>query len=256
MQTVIGVSAGALNGINYCAGQIGRSARLNLRYRHDSRYVGPKPLLKDGGIIGFDFMINGMEKEEPLDHERLMDERRDFYAVVSDVTTGKPRYISKKEPVDIFKAIQASATMPYVSKPVIIDDIPYLDGGCTDKVPIEWAMNHNFKNVVVVRTRPEGFRKGDDNDLTQSLIKRFYRNDPEFAQALATSNARYDQQNAEIERLTRRGRIFTIAPSRPIEISRLEGDMEKLGQLYYLGYHDARRQLPALKEYLNRSAEN
>ena len=36
----IGVSAGALNGANYVSGQIGRSARINLRYRYDSRYVG------------------------------------------------------------------------------------------------------------------------------------------------------------------------------------------------------------------------
>ena len=40
MQCTVGTSAGALNGFNYVAGQIGRSARINLGYRHDSRYVG------------------------------------------------------------------------------------------------------------------------------------------------------------------------------------------------------------------------
>ncbi|MGI5979491.1 MAG: patatin-like phospholipase family protein, partial [Oscillospiraceae bacterium] len=37
MECTIGVSAGAMNGFNYLSGQIGRSGRINLTYRHDSR---------------------------------------------------------------------------------------------------------------------------------------------------------------------------------------------------------------------------
>ncbi|WP_369528981.1 DUF6363 domain-containing protein [Dubosiella newyorkensis] len=44
--------------------------------------------------------------------------------------------------------------------------------------------------------------------------------------------------------------MFSIAPSEHIEVSRLEKDIEKLGKLYYLGYHDGRKAIPALKEYL------
>ena len=46
LSCVIGVSAGALGGLNYVSGQIGRSARINLSYRHDSRYVGVKALIR------------------------------------------------------------------------------------------------------------------------------------------------------------------------------------------------------------------
>ncbi len=247
---MIGVSAGAMNGMNYQAGQIGRAARINLRYRHDPRFVGTRPLLREGGVIGFDFVMNDLQLEEPFDWERFRDPRREFYAVISDVTSGLPRYVSKKEPVDILKAVQASATMPFVSKPVTLDEVPYLDDGCTDKVPIEWALQHKFEKIIVVRTRPAGYRKGEDSQLQKDMIQRFYRSTPEFAQTLADSNARYDRQIEEIERLDRRGRILQIAPSQPVTISRLEGDMEKLGALYYLGYHDARAMMPKIKEYL------
>ena len=40
LSCVIGVSAGALSGMNYVSGQIGRSGRINLGFRHDSRYIG------------------------------------------------------------------------------------------------------------------------------------------------------------------------------------------------------------------------
>ena len=41
-----------------------------------------------------------------------------------------------------------------------------------------------------------------------------------------------------------------IAPSVRPTVSRVESNMEKLGELYYLGYNDAREQLRALREYL------
>lgn len=44
---VIGVSAGALNAGNYISKQIGRSARVNIDYVDDPRYIGFKHLLRN-----------------------------------------------------------------------------------------------------------------------------------------------------------------------------------------------------------------
>ncbi len=41
-----------------------------------------------------------------------------------------------------------------------------------------------------------------------------------------------------------------ICPSEPPAVGRIEKDMEKLGELYYLGYNDAMRCMDALKAYL------
>ena len=60
----------------------------------------------------------------------------------------------------------------------------------------------------------------------------------------------YNRQCEELLELEASGRIFVIAPSRPVEISRLEGDMEKLGALYDMGYLDARNSMDELKKYL------
>ena len=46
------------------------------------------------------------------------------------------------------------------------------------------------------------------------------------------------------------GRAFVIAPSRDMHIGRMEQDLEKLGDWYWLGYHDAKAQMDALKKYL------
>ena len=44
--------------------------------------------------------------------------------------------------------------------------------------------------------------------------------------------------------------MFVLAPSEPVTVSRFEGDVEKLGELYWLGYNDMVRELPRLRAYL------
>ena len=53
---VAGVSAGTLNAMNYVAHQPGRAASINLRYRHDGRYFGPKAALRGGSLYGRNYM--------------------------------------------------------------------------------------------------------------------------------------------------------------------------------------------------------
>lgn len=252
MQTTIGTSAGAINAANYVSGQIGRSARTNLRYRHNSDYVGFGAVKKNDGIIGFDFLFNELEKTDPLDKERFYDPDRSMIAVVANLLTGKEEYMNRDSCSDIFQAIRASASMPFVSKPVYIDSTPYLDGGCACKIPYQWAIDNGFEKIIVIKTRDDSFRKPEPKPETSKICNMVYRNYPEFAEVLAKSDIMYNEQCDELQKLKNEGRVFVISPSKPVEISRLETDMEKLGELYFLGVEDAKANLEALKEYLER----
>lgn len=248
MQCTIGVSAGAMNGVNYVAGQIGRSARINLGYRHDRRYVGWKAVPLNRGLIGFDFVFRGITSELPFDHDRFFAPARRFIAVATNCCTGQPAYLEKGRCGDIFQAVRASASMPYMSKMVDIHGVPYLDGGCSTKIPYHWAIEENFEKIIVVKTRPEGYRREVREKKT--LPYRFYRAYPFFAEALAKSDVRYNLQCDQIARLRDSGRIYVISPSHAFPVGRLEADMEKLGMLYYLGYQDGKNSLDGLKAYL------
>ena len=248
MSCTVGVSAGALNGVNYVSGQIGRSGRINLMYRHDSRYVGVRALSKNQGIIGFDFVFHDMPGVDKFDESRFNCPGRRFVSVVTNCLTGKTEYFEKDKCGDIFQTVRASASMPYVSKMVDIDGVPYLDGGCSCKIPYQWAIDSGFDKIVVVRTRQSSFRKQikEHRNSKKSLYKRY----PEFAKVLKESNENYNRQCDELEKLEKDGRIFVINPSEPVSVGRLERDMEKLGALYYMGYEDAQKRLPDLYKYL------
>ena len=249
MQTTIGVSAGAMNGLIYTAGLIGLSGLVGLRYRHDSRYVGLKAIRKNNGIIGFDFAFRILEKVNAHHGEQVYSQDRRFVAVATNCLTGEPMYYERENCSNIFQAVQASASMPYISRMVAVDETPCLDGGCSMKIPYQWALDQEIDKIIVVKTRPASFRRTIKEK--NSMPYRFYRSHPEFAEVLAGSAKRYNRQCDELERLKEEGRIFLIEPSGEVTVERLEKDMEKLGSLYIMGYEDGKNAVSELKNYVN-----
>ena len=247
LSCVIGVSAGALSGMNYVAGQIGRSARTNLTYRRDSRYVGTKAVLKSHSLLDIGFLVEDRGGLEPLNWERFNREEQRFIAVATNCETGEAAYFEKGKCSDIMQAVRASATMPYISPMVMIDGVPYLDGGCACKIPYEWALQEGFSKILVIRTRESAYRKAEK---VSKSATRIYKKYPAFAEKLSVSNLDYNRQCEEIEALHAAGRLLRFAPSKPVEVSRLERNMEKLGELYWIGYQDCLNALDEIREYL------
>ena len=246
LSCAIGVSAGALNAINYISGDIRRSAIINLKYRHDPNYVGLRAYRKNGGPIGFDYVFQDLMKEVPFNFERFFDGGRTMVAVATNLETGKPECFSNSDKDNIFKAAQASASMPFISSPVKIGSNKYLDGGCSERIPLDWACL-KYDKVVVVTTRKSDYR---DKEEEYRLAKTMYRKYPKFVESLNKSNKVYNETCDKMDKLVEEGRIFRISPSKTINIKRLETDMEKLGALYKLGLQDGFAAIPELKKYL------
>ena len=77
-----------------------------------------------------------------------------------------------------------------------------------------------------------------------------YARYPEFAYNLAKTDENYNALCDELIKLEKNKEVFVIAPSREIDIKLLEGDLDKLKELYVLGYVDCLAALDSLKEYL------
>lgn len=247
LQTTIGVSAGALTGFNYVNGIIGRSAKINLGHRHDPRFMSLKSMIQNKGIIGFKFMIRDCMDIYPPDMDRFNSPDRRYIAVATSCLTGETMYYEKGKCGDIFKAIQASASMPYYTSIVNVDGTPCLDGGCSVKVPYQWALESNFEKIVVIRTLPNDYMRPEKPDADRAA-EVIYRKYPDFVKVFRSSAPRANARTKDINRLAADGRIFVIAPD--IRMHSMEGDMEALGSYYRQGEADAKVALPSLKEYL------
>lgn len=269
LSCTVGVSAGALNGYNYVAGQIGRSGRMNLGQRHNKEYVGLRNYMTCGGIIGFDYMFEKYVKIEPLNEERFNSPDRNFIAVATRLDLGTPVYFCKETLSstihnnlycpDINTAVQASASMPFISRQVMVEgmakegdepvSLPCLDGGCSVNTPYDWGLKEGFGKIVVVRTRTREYRKTENSSL-KPMSDIVYHKYPKFKETLINKIDRYNRECEEMNRLEKEGRIFVLAPKEEIGVGRLEKDMELIGRLYWNGYNETMERIDALREYL------
>lgn len=248
---VAGVSAGALNAVNYVARQPGRAASINLRYRHDPRYFGPRAAFNGGSLFGLNFMLRDLPQEVPFDSDTFYHGGQRMIAVATCVQTGKPAYFEKgKTDFDFLDAVRASASLPLVSVPVHLGRFTYLDGGCSCPIPLHWAQAEGFAKTVIITTRQKGFRKTLPGQRMVNLYDDFYGDRPLFLEAMLTQEVRYNALMDEIDALEEEGRIFVLRPVDPVDIGRFEKSTEKLLDLYNRGRREMRDRLPDLVQYL------
>lgn len=249
--SVIGVSAGALTGVNIVSGQPGRTARVNLDYVNDKRYLGLNNLLLHRSIFNFDFLFGELSDSLiPLDRETFLTSPTSYTAVAANCLTGQAEYFEKSSCKDIYAGIRASASMPLLAPMVSVEGVPCLDGGCAVNIPYRHAIDQGYEKVLVVTTREHGYRKEPVNANLARLYLRAYRRYPLLVQALLDSPRRYQRELDELDRLEAQGRVFVIRPPKPVTVSRTEKDRGKLQALYDEGRAEGERKLEALHAYL------
>ena len=245
---VVGVSAGALFGVNYLSGQKGRAVRYNKRYNGDKNYMGLRPLLKEGNLFSTSYAYDLVPRRlDPFDDAAFQNSGVPFFAVVTNVDTGEAEYMQVKSVFDQMDLLRASGSMPFVSRPVEWEGRRYLDGGVSDSIPFEWMAARGCDKLIVVLTREEGYRKTPMNGALLRLLRRKY---PAIARRLAARHTDYNRALEELERWQAEGRAFVIRPSAKTPISRIETDPDKLQQVYDLGLADGQAALPALQAWL------
>ena len=237
---IVGVSAGACNGLSYMSGQRGRAKFSNIDLLEKYQYIGMKYLWTQRSILDQHLLYRDFpEKIVPYDFDAYCNNPTEFEMVTTNCRTGQACYLTEKNSWDrLLQIAKASSSLPYVCPVVFVDHTPMLDGGIVDSIPVERAQSRGFLNNVVVLTRNKGYRKSErDIKIPHFIYKRF----PRLRVALSHRCECYNQQLELVERLEEEGRVLAIRPERPIEVGRMEKDVKKLTALYEEGYACARK---------------
>ncbi len=247
----IGVSSGAMNGVNYLSGQIGRGPYLTLKYRPDSRFIGARAILENKGITGFKYMWTEVQKDIPLNREKYDNPDRRFVCVATNLNTGKAEYFEKNKCKgdDFLYAMQAGASIPFGAVPVKLKGVPYLDGGIAVHIPVDWAVKEGYEKIVVVKTRDKNYKA--KKEFSDNMVKLLYgRRFPKMVDKLRFNSFIYNKEIDHVAELEKEGRIYVIAPSEELELTLFCNDLEELAALYYLGLRDTQAAIDSLKKYL------
>lgn len=244
---IYGVSAGALFGINFKSKQIGRAIRYNLKYAHEKNYMGLYSLITTGNIMNekfcFDRIVNELDK---FDFDTFNASPIDFYAVVTNVETGKAEHIKIIDSRVQLEVLRASGSMPFVSKIVEFEGSKYLDGAISDPIPLQKALDEGYEKIVVVLTRPENYAKHKEN-LPYNFVYRKY---PNFVECAKKQFEVYNQTLELIKKCENDGRVIVLRPSQNLKIARVEKSLKKLNAIYNLGVDDCTKKLDEIKKYL------
>jgi predicted patatin/cPLA2 family phospholipase len=246
---IIGVSAGVCHGISYLTKQRGRTRSINIDNIGDKRYVSFKNLIKTGSMFGMDFIFDDIpNKLYPFDFDSFNKSKAEFVTGVTDVKTGRPVYFGNDKKEHINLIARASSAIPVFSPIVEFEGGLYLDGGTSDPIPVEKALEDGCDKAVVVLTRDSGFVRPPEK--LKISYRRMYRKYPEMVRCLDAHHEKYNGTREYLTRLEAQGRAFVIAPPQPVAIGRFERNREKLQALYEQGYNEAARQFDVLEGFL------
>jgi predicted patatin/cPLA2 family phospholipase len=249
---VIAVSMGACNAANYISKQPERNRIVNIRYINESRYMSYLRALFKGELFGMNFLFNTIPNTlVPFDFQTFRENCVKFYTVATDCVTGEPIYYGKDEiGKDFLTVLQASCSLPFISKPVVYQGKMLMDGGVADSIPIQKSIDDGNKKNVVILTRPIGYRK--KKTYWAKLVKKRYPDFPGICEALISRHVVYNNTLDFLENQRDRGKLFVIQPGTDVNVGRVTRNKDKLYALYDLGYEDASKLFCDLTAYLEK----
>lgn len=250
----LGVSAGSCHAASFLSRQRGRAYRVNVSYLNDWRYCSVRSWLKTGDFFGAEMLYDTIPNQlDPFDHEAFAQRRGWFRAVMTDVDSGEACYPLLEDMHHDVIYIRASSSLPLLSNLVEIDGHRYLDGGISDSIPVQAAMDFGCQKNVIVLTQCPEYRK-KPNEL-MPFIRRKYRRYPKLIELMENRHLRYNAELEKIDQLQREGKVFVIQPEKPVTIGRLEKNRSELHALYRQGVEDGQKQANALRAFMSCAEE-
>ena len=247
---IVGVSAGALFGVNYVSGQKERAIRYNKKYARDKRYMGFYSWITTGNAVNEEFAFYEIPfKLDVFDQEKFKQSKIDFYVVMTNVESGKPEYVLIKDVFKQMEYLRATSALPFASKIIEINGKKYLDGGISDSIPIDYCEDLGYDKIILVLTRPKNTHKEDKLNFLYKLVYRKY---PNLVERLINMGKDYEIVLKKIKDLENKNKIFVIRPPQVLKIGRLEKNEDKIQNVYDIGLNTGIKEKENLLKYLNK----
>lgn len=245
---ILGISAGAVNVVSYISKQKGRTKRVFIDYRHDKRYIGKRNFLTEKSLFGLDFAYNVVPNELDLfDWDTYFNYEGIAKFGVTNAKTGQVEYMNALEMDKQCNLLRATCAIPVVFPEIKINNTPYYDGGLSEPVPIQKAIDDGFDKHIIVLTRPKGYRKKTDTQskFAMRLLQKKY---PKLVEAMAHRAEHYNQAMELCERLEEEGKAFIYRPQQALKS--FEKDVKQLELNYLSGLQLAQARQAEFEQFI------
>ena len=248
MPYIAAISAGAINAVSYMSNQPERTMRVLTTYRNDPRYMGARNFLKEKSLFGLDFAYNIVPNQlDIFDWDTYYNYPGEVEFGLTNAYTGKVEYKSAHTMTRTCDILQATCAIPILFPEIKIDNTPYYDGGLADSIPVKRAMEKGYSKHLLVLTREAGYIK-QPSKTNKWATKLFQKRYPRLAAAMNHRASMYNATMQYIGELEQNNEAFIFKPDRAIKS--FESKVDQMKANYEVGYEQALKQMPELKEFL------
>lgn len=234
---VSAASAGACTAAYLVSRQFHLYPSIWADHLHGKVFINFRNIRGPKSVMDLDYLIDDLFGIRlPLDLEALRTSPTNFYMVATQCESGQATYFhNHRDP--ILQSLKASAALPLAyRRPVIIEGCTYLDGGLSDPIPIQKAIDHGCEEIFVVLTRLEGYRK---KAPLINLLPRYYQKKyPALAETILKRHEVYNRALSRIEAGDFPARIHIFRPQKKLPVSRLTTKAENIRAAIDQGYRE------------------
>ena len=245
---ICGVSAGSCNTFSYISKSRGFFKRCIFdNTDKKNSFYGIAQMRESHKYVNLDKVFYEYTDQFGYNYEGLKENKADFEFVATNIETGEAEYLHSDNIDEIKKMGVASCSLPILTEPVSLNGKLYLDGGMSDSVPVQHALDKGYDKVVVVCTRKKG-SYSKVKDYEKPIYNRLYKKYPNFLKTVADRTRVYKEQIELCESLEEQGKVILIRPTLK-EVKRLESDFDELSLSYYHGYTKAKEYIEQIKNW-------
>lgn len=256
-----GISAGSTNTANYLSRDTWRARQSFTDFAADPRFGDWRTFARGQGLFNARYIYEetGLPGAAlPFDWETFAANPARMRIGAFNATRGEQVHWGREDATtltDLMVRVRASSSMPVLMPPVVIDGEVYVDGalGPAGGVPLDAALADGYQRFLAVLTRPRGYVKTPSR--ADWYLRRHFRHLPAVADALHERPAHYNATRAELLELERAGQAYLFVPE-VMPVGNGTRDVARLHASHAAGLAQARRELPAIREFLGLPAHS
>jgi len=235
------VSAGTMALTSFLAGQRKHFIDVASHMVEDGQFIRFSSAFSEEGLMNLAHLFDHVRRHRPLDIQAaaMATHGKDVRMVTTAYATGKPMYLRPTQK-DWLRIMWASSTLPMVTRGKIrVHEKWMFDGGISDALPLQAALDAGSRRILVIRTRPSGAHI--DKGWMDTFATYWYRDNPAIVRLYTHGHFTY---NETVDRLKTGGegrkRWEEIAPLEPL---RSDGFRINAGHLLQDYHHGMSRAL-------------
>lgn len=188
----VGVSGGSIALSYFLSGQYRFGLNSLSHLTRNEQFTSFSRTFSEQGFMDLDLIAAVTQEKIIFNLLAAMKEslRHPVHFVATDELTGEPAYL-KPGRDSWLDAIIASSSLPFFTKGRHeFEGRAYIDGGCSDPIPVKWAYEQGARKVLVLRTWPTAMRFS--RSWADMFGGYYYRADPVMKRVVDEGYAVYN----------------------------------------------------------------